>query len=49
MNIRRAGHIESVGETKNVYKILGGKHKGRYYLGYIGVNVRIILKLILEN
>jgi hypothetical protein len=38
-----------VRETKNVYKILGGKPKGRDYLGYIGVNIRIILKLILEN
>jgi hypothetical protein len=29
---------------KNAYKILVGEHEGRDHLGYLGVDIRIILK-----
>jgi hypothetical protein len=52
MNSRRmrwAGHVTRMGNMRNSYKIVVGKLKGIYHAEDISVDVRIILKCILEK
>jgi hypothetical protein len=42
----RSGHIAHIGETRNMYKILVGKPEWKRHSEDLGVDGRIILKLI---
>jgi hypothetical protein len=46
---RWAGHVTSMGEMRNAYKILVAKAKGRENSEDLGVDANIILEWILEN
>jgi hypothetical protein len=45
--MRWEGHVASMGETRNAYKVLVRKQKGRDHVEELGVDGRIILKCIL--
>jgi hypothetical protein len=44
-----AGHIAFMGEIKNPYRILVRKPEGRNYLEDLGIDERIILKMVLRK
>jgi len=47
--MRKAGHVERMGDSSNVYRVLVGKPEGeKDHLENVGVNGRIILKRILK-
>ena len=43
------GHVARVGEKRNACRILLGKSEGRNSLEDLGVDVRVILKLVLKK
>jgi hypothetical protein len=47
--MRRAGHVASVGEMRNAYKILVTNLKGRDHMEDFGVDGKVILKWILRE
>jgi hypothetical protein len=47
--MRLLEHVARMGEKKNALEVLAGNLKGRGRLEYLGVDGRIILKLILKN
>jgi hypothetical protein len=47
-NIRWAGHVAPT-DLRNEYKILDRKAEGKYHLGYLGVDGRVILKWALKK
>jgi hypothetical protein len=47
--VRGAIRVAHMGEMRNAYKMLVGKQKGRDHFEERGVNVRILLKFILNK
>jgi hypothetical protein len=47
--MRWAGHVARVGDRRPAYRILVGRPKGRNHLEYLGVDGRIILKLVFNK
>ena len=47
--IRWAGHVERMGESKDVYRVLVGKPEGKDNLEFPGVDGRIILRWIFRK
>jgi hypothetical protein len=42
--MRYVGHVAHMGEIRNAYTILVGKHEEKNYLGNLGVDERTIFK-----
>jgi hypothetical protein len=42
-------HMARMGEMRNAYEVLVGKHKGRDHSEYLGVDRKIILDRILQK
>jgi len=47
--IRRLGHVERMGEIRNVYKVLVRRTEGKSHLEDLAVDGQIILELILKR
>jgi len=48
-SMRWAGHVALMGEIRNRYSILFGKHEGRDHLGHLAIDGKIMLEGILEK
>jgi len=44
-----AGHIAGMGERRDVYRVLVGKHEERYHLEDLGADGRIIIRWIFRK
>jgi hypothetical protein len=44
-----AGHVSRIGESRSAYRVLVGKPEGKNHLEVIGIDGRIILKLIFKK
>jgi hypothetical protein len=47
--LKLVGYVKCMADTTKAYTILDGKPEGRCYLGALGVNGTIILKLIFRK
>ena len=47
--MRWVGHVVRVGERRGVYKVLMGKTEGKSHLEDLGIDGRIILRLIFQK
>ena len=47
--MRWVGHVARVGERRGVYKVLVGKPEGKSHLEDLGIDGRIILRLIFQK